>query len=378
MDAQARHTTGSIAAYLAERLGSARGGVELVGARDLEITHLSTVEHATPGALTFIRSDAYAQGWAANKATAALVSRAVTPGWHHEPRRALILVPDADLALNLVLDLMAPETASRPPGVHPSSVVSPSASLGKGVSIGPQCTVEEGAAIGDGSVLIAGVFIGRDARIGRGCTLHPGVCLLERCILGDGCILHAGVVIGADGFGYRPAPDGRGVVKIPHIGHVEIGSDVEIGANSCVDRAKFGATTIGDGTKLDNLVQVGHGVRIGRACLICGQVGLAGSSVLGDGVIMAGQAGVSDSIKVGDGAMIAAQSGVTKDLPPGASVFGMPAMPATEFYRDQIILRSLARQIQALRARGIDPLALLTPENLARLGGPVSEPVPGH
>lgn len=359
MSAPVSHTTGSIAAYLDGRPGSAPGSVELDGRGDLAITHLETLERAGKGALTFIRSRAYAQDWAKSGATAALISRGISAEGHDPSSRALIWVPDADLALNVVLELLATRSTARAPGVHASAVVDPAATVAPGASVGPNCTAEAGAVIGEGSVLVANVYLGHNARVGRACTLHAGVSVLDRCIIGDGCILHAGVVIGADGFGFRPAPDGRGVVKIPHIGHVEIGRAVEIGANSCVDRAKFGATIIGDGTKIDNLVQVGHGCRVGRSCLICGQVGLAGSVEIGDGAMLGGQAGAADNVRVGAGAMVAAQAGVMKDMPAGESWFGMPGGPAMAFFRDTATLRKLAQKMQDLRAQGIDPFARL-------------------
>ncbi len=174
-------------------------------------------------------------------------------------------------------------------------------------------------------------------------TLHPHVSVLDRCIIGNDCVLHAGVAIGADGFGYRPSPDGRGLLKIPHIGNVVIGDHVEIGANSCVDRAKFGSTTVGNGTKIDNLVQIAHGCRVGRSCIICGQTGMAGSVIVGDGVIIGGGVGVADNVEIGSGARIAALSGVTGNVPAGQTWMGAPAAPAGEWRRTYAAMRRMGK-----------------------------------
>lgn len=318
-------TTGSLAARLS---------AELRGNPDLPIDRLEVVERAGPGSLAFIRDVAYANVWKASKGTAALISRRVAIPDFDTSTRALIVVPDADLALNVVLDLFAPPATPIAPGRHPLAFIDPAATVAATAYVGPGCVIEAGARVGDGTCLKANVYLGRDAVVGRGCMMHAGVSILDRCTVGDGCTFFPGVVIGADGFGFRPSPDGRGVVKIPHIGNVEVGSGVEIGANSCVDRAKFGSTLVGAGTKIDNLVQVGHGVRIGRACLIAAGVGIGGSCEFGDGVMVGGQAGFADGRKIGAGARIGAQSGVMDNVPPGESWLGTPGMLAVDTLRD--------------------------------------------
>ncbi len=314
---------------LAERLGA-----ELLGSGQIPIVRLEVIERAGPGTLTFIRDRQHANAWVASASPCALLSRKLAVPAFDSQTRALLVVDDADLSLNRVLELFAPPAARAAPGVHPTASVDPTASIGAMVHIGPGCVVGAGAAVGDGTVLKAQVYVGDGARVGRGCFMHPGVAVLERCVVGDGCIFHAGVVIGADGFGFRPSPDGRGVVKIPHTGNVEIGPGVEIGANSCVDRAKFGSTILGAGTKLDNLVQIGHGCRIGRSCLIAAGVGMAGSCVIEDGVMIGGMVGIADGRKIGAGAKIGAQSGVLDDVPPGETWLGTPAMAAVNTLRD--------------------------------------------
>lgn len=312
---------------------------ELRGSGSVEITWLNTISDAKPCELTFARDTANARLLAGSKAGAAIVSKSVA---HEAPVSLCVLVvDDADRALITVLERFAsmnPSDQLQPIGVHPSAIVDNSATLGEGVSVGPGCTVGPGACLGDGTALVARVSLGRDVSIGRGCVLRPGVVIEARCRVGDGCTIHAGTVIGADGFGYRPAPDGNGLIKVPHLGGVRIGNDVEIGANCTIDRGKFGDTVIGDGTKLDNLVQVGHNTQIGRCCVLCGQVGVGGSVTLGDGVVMGGQAGARDNISFGAGARLGGKSGAARSISAGEGWAGNPAVPVRQHLRQTSIL----------------------------------------
>jgi UDP-3-O-[3-hydroxymyristoyl] glucosamine N-acyltransferase len=332
-------------AWLAEKLKA-----ELLGPGDILISSLAPLERAGEGALSFIRSPQYASRWPDSRASAAVITRSIRIPDHDPTRRALLVVDDADLAMIAALELFAPSAPPQAPGVHPSACVHPTARIGHGVSIGPNCCIGPASSVGDGARLAAGVTIGDGVSIGRACVLHPGVVIQDRCVLGDACILHPGVVIGADGFGYRPAPDGRGLVKIPHIGNVVIGNGVEIGANSCIDRAKFDSTVIGDGTKIDNLVQIGHNCRIGRACIICGLAGLAGSVTLGDGVTIAGGVLIADNLTIGDGAVIAGASAVMEDVPAGETWFGYPATRHRDYLRSVLVLRELTLNLSAIRS----------------------------
>jgi UDP-3-O-[3-hydroxymyristoyl] glucosamine N-acyltransferase len=316
---------------------------ELIGPGDVVIRNVERLDSAGPEALTFIRSNRFAQMWPACKASAVLVTRGVELPPHPDGPKAVLIVPDADLALIALIDAVTPKPPPRPAGVHPTAVIDPSAKVHPSVHVGPQCHIEAGAFIDEGSVLISGVYVGPMARIGKNCTLHPRVCFLDRCVLGDRCTILAGTVIGSDGFGYRPDPDGPGVVKIPHVGNVVIESDVEIGSCTTIDRAKFGSTLIGAGTKIDNLCQIAHGVRIGKRCLLAAQVGIAGSAMLGDDVNMGGQVGVGDSFVIGAGAQIAGKGGVMKSLPGGARYGGIPARPAMDWLRELAYLKKAAR-----------------------------------
>jgi len=312
-----RLTTGLIA----ERVGA-----ELIGPPDLKILRVLPLSEAGPDAITFARDARFASRLGASRAGAALVTRGIeTPGFD-TASRALLVVDHADTALIAVLGLFAPEPPRVEPGVHPSAVVDASVKIGRDVSVGPGCVIERGSSVGDGTVLVAGVTLGPDVSIGSSCVLHAGVRILERCSCGNRCIIHANAVIGSDGFGYIPDPAG-GLIKVPQIGDVRIGDAVEIGAGTTIDRAKMGSTRIGDGTKIDNLVQIGHNCIIGRFCVLCGQVGLAGSVTIGDGAMLGGQVGVADNLSIGAGAVIGAQAGLTCDVPAGAKYIGTPAGP---------------------------------------------------
>ena len=337
---------------------------QVVGNGDVLVTGVAQLDDAEPGQITFIGDAQYARRWPQSKASAALVAakllQEVAPG----DGKALIQVPNADLAMAIVLDMFAPpppvaglpakdlELATAHKGhvaIHPTAIVDPSAQIGKAVRIGANCVVGPRASIGDRTVLYAGVILMDDSRVGHDGVLWPGVVIRERCTLGDRCILHPNVVIGADGFGYRPAPGGQGLVKVPQIGHVEIGHDVEIGAATCIDRGKFSATVIGDGCKIDNLCQIAHNCRLGRGVVMAAQVGLAGSVTVGDGVMFGGKAGVGDHVVIGAGAQIGAFCGVFQDVEPKARLLGQPAIDTRQFFRQVAAVQRLPELLKELR-----------------------------
>lgn len=315
---------------------------ELRGPAGVKIRSLETLELAGSEQLSFVRDAKFWARWSASKCGAALVSRRAAESAPAPGDRALIVVPDADTALIQILSALAP-TPRFAPGIHdsatvdPTATVSPGAHIGAGVIIGPQAFVAEGAAI------LAGVVLGASVTIGRHSVLHPNVVVQDRCVIGEHVTLHPGVVIGADGFGYYPDPRTGMPMKIPHIGNVVIEDHVEIGANSAIDRGKFGATRVGAGTKIDNLVQIGHNCTIGKCCIICGMSGLSGSVVLGNGVTLAGGVGIADNRTIGDGATIGGRSGVMDDVPPGETWLGSPARPAKETLRLFAMLDQLSK-----------------------------------
>ncbi|OPZ23038.1 MAG: UDP-3-O-acylglucosamine N-acyltransferase [candidate division BRC1 bacterium ADurb.BinA364] len=232
--------------------------------------------------------------------------------------------------------------------IHPSAHIGHSVRLGQGVAIGPNAVVDSGASIGRDSVVGAGVYIGQGAAIGECCTIHPGAKILYGVTIGNRVIIHSGAVLGADGFRYEVV-DGR-PMKIPQAGTVVVEDDVEIGANTTIDRAFLDETRIGAGTKIDNLVQIAHNVRLGKCCIFAAQTGLAGSSEIGDGVVLAGQVGVRDNIRIGSGVQIGAQSGVSKDVPDGEIWFGSPAVPMGEWARQYAAQKKSADTRQRLLA----------------------------
>ncbi|MFA6815894.1 MAG: UDP-3-O-(3-hydroxymyristoyl)glucosamine N-acyltransferase [Lentisphaeria bacterium] len=261
--------------------------------------------------------------------------------------RAWILCEKPSEAFSTLVPLFTPTPISYPAGVHPSAIIAEDAKIGKEVHIGAGVVIEAKAEIGDHTILLPHCYIGHQTKIGQNCLLYPNVVIRERCILGNRIILHPGVVIGADGFGYKSSAAGH--EKIPQVGIVQLEDDVEIGANSCVDRSRFGRTWIRRGTKIDNLVQIGHNVEIGENGMIVAQVGIAGSAHLGRFVTIAGQSGVSGHLKVGDGSIIMAQSGVTKDLQPGSIVFGMPAIDRKVYARQHANINKLTRTNETLK-----------------------------
>ncbi|MEO1236423.1 MAG: UDP-3-O-(3-hydroxymyristoyl)glucosamine N-acyltransferase [Planctomycetota bacterium] len=328
-------------------------GGRLVGDPDATITGLAEIGQGRPGDLTFIGEAAYAARWADSQATAAIV----TEGIDAEPGEgeALIFVDNADLAMARVLDHVAPPPTRPEPGIHPTAAVDPAADVADDVTIGAFCVVGAGAVLGPGVVLHPHVTVMDRSRIGEASVLWPHVVVRERCVLGGRCVLEPGVVIGADGFGYRPGQTDDGqprIVKVPHLGYVELGDEVEVGANTTIDRGKFGATTIGDGAKIDNLVQIGHNCRIGRLSIISGCCALAGSVVIGDGCLVGGAAVFKDHVSIGHGCKIAGGAAVITDIPDGEDWAGYPAKPAKDAFREEMAVRKLPDLLKQLRKRG--------------------------
>lgn len=321
---------------LAERVGA-----EIVGDPALPIHGVRTLEAAGPGDLSFLTQAKYLEAARRSAASALLVGREIP-----ERSGAQLVVANPAAALAALLEWMYPEPKP-PAGVHPSAVVDATAVVEASASIGPYAVVGARARVAGGAVLCAHVVVGADCEIGAGAVLHPHVVLYRRTRVGAGSVVHAGSVLGADGFGYVSEEGGQR--KIPQVGDVEIGAEVEIGALAAIDRALLGTTRVGAGTKIDNLVQVGHNVEIGRGAILCGQAGIAGSSRLGDGVVLAGQAGVAGHLRVGAGARVAAKSAVYAEVAAGETVAGIPAVPIAGWRRQQALLRRLAGLWRRLR-----------------------------
>jgi len=312
---------------------------ELVGDTKQQINGPEQLEKAGNNHITFVGNRKYVQLWKTSKACAAVVDEKlkIEPG----ENRALIKVKNADLAMARLLEVFDPGLPQFDVDIHPTAVVHKSATLGKECKIGAGCYVGKDVVLGDAVVLFPNVTILDETIIGKGTIIWPGTVIRERCEIGQYCIFHINVSIGADGYGYRPSEDGRGLVKIPQIGNVIIGNAVEIGANSCVDRGKFSSTIIGDGCKIDNLVQIAHNCIMGRFCIMAGHSGLAGSVTLGDGVIIGGSASITDHTTIHSGAVVGGGSGVMNDVPAGKTVLGYPAQDSREMLKQWVALRKL-------------------------------------
>jgi UDP-3-O-[3-hydroxymyristoyl] glucosamine N-acyltransferase len=263
-------------------------------------------------------------------------------------RAAILKVADPNLAMVAIAAALCLPLPQPQAGVHPQASVAKTATLGKGVHVGACAVVGERAVIGDRSRIRAGAVVADEAVVGADCDIHSGVVLRERVRLGDRIIIHAGSVIGADGFGYLPGREGP--EKIPQLGTVEIGDDVELGACVTVDRARFGATRIGPKVKVDNLVQIAHNVQVGAGTIILAQVAIAGSTRIGAGCVIAGQAAIDGHLAIGDGVRIAAKAGVTKDIAPGTDVSGYPAVQHREDLRQQAAMRQMEDVLARLKA----------------------------
>ena len=314
---------------------AARVGARLSGEGDAVVTGVAPIEEAGPGQVTFLANPKYLH-FARTSAASAIIAKDRVEG----ARAAFLLSDNPYFAFACVVELFHPPVR-RPAGISPLASIHPGASVGKDVTIAPFVVIEEGAVVGDRTVLYPGVVVGEDAVVGEDCLLYPHVVLYHGVRIGSRVILHAGCVVGSDGFGF--APSREGYRKIPQVGTVEIGDDVEIGANSAVDRAALGVTRIGRGTKLDNLVQVGHNVVIGADTVIAGLTGIAGSCRIGSRVMIGGQAGLAGHLEVEDGIILGAKCGVANTLHASeARVWsGTPAIPHPAWLRMSMLLPKL-------------------------------------
>ena len=327
---------------------SLRQLAELVGGQvrgdpEILITAARSLQEAQASDITFVEDDKHLPLLSQCRASAAVTSSAVT-----QAGISLIQVADPLAAFMTIVRHFQGGTATISPiGVDPRAAVHPSVRLGADPSVLPFAYIGEGSQVGARCRIYSGAVIGRGCRLGDDVTIYPNVVLYDGTVLGNRVIIHANAVIGADGFGYR-LHDGRHV-KVPQLGHVEIGDDVEIGACTTIDRGTFEATRIGAGTKIDNLVQIGHNCKIGRHNLLVSQMGIAGSCTTGDYVVVAGQVGITDHVHLGDGVVVGAKAGITKDVPPGLRMLGAPATPEREQKRIVMTLQRLPEIRRDLR-----------------------------
>jgi UDP-3-O-[3-hydroxymyristoyl] glucosamine N-acyltransferase len=309
----------------------------VVGNAGVSIASIAAVEEAGDGALTFATSQTYLAAACAGGAAAVLVDESLADADCPKP---LLVVPNTRRALAQLLESLRPR---RPHGSfrHPNATIASDARVAGDVYVDAHAFIGSGASLGRGSVIGAGAYVGDDVSVGEFAWIKPHASVMPGCVIGDRVVLHPGCVIGSDGFGWAFV-DGR-AERIPQVGNVVLEADVEIGANSCVDRAQTGSTLIGAGTKIDNLVQIGHNCRIGKHCVIASLTGLAGSTTIGDYVKVAGQVGFRGHVKVGSGVTIAGQSAIWSDVPDGVTISGRPAQDHRDELRRQVMFRKLPK-----------------------------------
>lgn len=318
-----------------EEIATFLGGA-IVGDPQQEITGISSLAEAKDGDISFLANPRYESMIEETNASAVLVAKEL-----NAPRICQIIVEHPDFAFARVVQQYGPQPRPMQPGIHPTAVIGEGVNIGEDTRIGAYVVIGDGADIGAGCRIHAHSVIGDDAQLGHGCCIHSHVTVREGCVLGQRVIVHSGAVIGSDGFGYASL---AGVHhKIPQVGIVVVGDDVEIGSNTAIDRARFGKTVIGAGTKIDNLVQIAHNVEIGEHCIIVAQVGIAGSTTLGKYVTMAGKSSAVGHLSIGDQAVIAAGAGVTKNLPAKAVVAGAPAQDIKSHHAQVVYQRRMPR-----------------------------------
>ena len=309
--------------------------------KNITISGLNDLKNASNEQITFIGNKKFVKYWDESNAAAAIVNDSIKI---ENNKRPIILVKNADIAMAKLLDIFSPENGPVfEEDIHSSASIHPTAKIANGVKIGPFSYVGKNVVIGSECNIYPNVSIFDNTKIGSKCDIWSGTVIREDSVIGNNCIFHNNVSIGADGFGFRPSPDGNGLIKIKHIGNVIIGNNVEIGANSCVDKAKFNSTIVGDGCKIDNLVQIGHNSVLGKSCIMAGSSGLAGTVTLGDGVVIGGGAKIRDHITLGSGVKVGAGSGVIADVEPGKTVLGYPASDSRDTLKQWLALKKLAK-----------------------------------
>jgi UDP-3-O-[3-hydroxymyristoyl] glucosamine N-acyltransferase len=323
--------------YSIQEINEVINGV-IYGSTSQSVNATEQLEKATTSEISFIGNKKYEKLWSTSNAPIAVVNEdiSIEPG----ENRAFIKVKNADLAMSQILALFAPPAPVFRTDIHKTATIDETAVIEDGARIGAGCYIGPDVKIGANATIYPNVTILDESSIGKNTVIWSGTVIRERCHIGNDCIIHPNATIGADGFGFRPCKE-KGLVKIPQIGNVIIGNGVEIGANTCVDRGKFSSTVLGDGCKIDNLVQIGHNSKLGKFCIMAGNSGLAGSVTLGNGVIIGGSASIKDHTSIGDGAIVGAGSGVTGDVAAGKTMLGYPAVEARDALKQWAILKRM-------------------------------------
>lgn len=330
--------------FTAEQIAAFLGG-EIIGDATVSVSNLAKIEEGTPGTLTFLSNPLYTQYIYTTQASIALVRRDFEPEKPVTP--TLIKVDDPYTCLTRLLELVE-QARGEKSGIEEPSHIALSAQVADDVFVGAFSYIGERAVVGSGCKIYPQVYIGDDVVIGNNVILYPGVKVYHGCRIGDNCIVHAGAVIGSDGFGFAPQPDGS-YKKIPQIGVVILEDDVELGANTTIDRATMGATIIRRGVKLDNLVQIAHNVEVGTNTVMAAQVGVAGSTKIGEQCMFGGQVGIAGHRHVGNRVIVGAQSGIPNDVKDNMEIMGYPAVPKVEFARQTVHIKRLAQLNQTVK-----------------------------
>ena len=330
--------------FTAEMIAGLLNGT-VVGDKNATVSTVSSIDGGKSGSLAYLTNPKYEQFVYTTEASIVLVDNSFEP--KEEVKTTLIKVENVG---QCVLSLLEMYNATRPrkTGISKLASISEEAKLGSDCYVGDFCVIERGAKIGDNVQLYPQCYVGDNVTIGEGTKIYPGVKIYEGCTIGKNCILHSGVVIGADGFGFAPREDGT-FAKIPQLGNVIIEDNVELGANTCIDRAKTDSTIIRNGVKLDNLIQIGHNVEIGANTVMSAQVGIAGTSKVGSNCFVAGQVGIADHVTVGNAVKIGSKSGIDKNVPDGEIRFGYPALPGIQYHRSFAVFRQLPDLSQKVR-----------------------------
>ncbi|MEC4750144.1 UDP-3-O-(3-hydroxymyristoyl)glucosamine N-acyltransferase [Methylomicrobium sp. Wu6] len=315
------------------------------GDADQTIHSAADISSAKAGQVTQLTSAKYAVHLQQSAASACLIGEEFTTQEVPESL-ALLVCKDPELAFIEAVKHLHPERVYTPE-IAPQAVLANDVTLGESVYIGPYAVIGEWTAIGDHSAILAGAYLGSNVKIGKHCRIHPYAVIYDDVEIGDHVTIHSGAIIGADGFGYKFRNGAH--VKVPQIGNVRIEDNVEIGANTCIDRGALGSTVIGTGSKIDNLVQIGHNNKVGRHVIMCGQTGVSGSCTIDDYAILAGSSGIADHVTIGKGAVVLARSGVAGDIPPGAQYFGSPAKDKKTAYKEQLAIQKLPDLIKKIK-----------------------------
>lgn len=324
--------------FSAQMIAAAIGG-KVVGDQNATVTTFSKIEEGHKGSLSFLANPKYEQYLYTTASTIAIVAASFEAKQQLPPTLTIITVDDPYASFAKLLELYV-TNKPRKSGIHPTAVIDQSAKIGEGCYIGAYAVIEEGAVVGNNAQIYPHVYVGDRCHIGDGAILYSGVKIYEGCVLGNRVTIHSGAVVGADGFGFAPQPDGS-YEKIPQIGNVVIEDDVEIGANTCIDRSTMGSTRIGRGVKLDNLIQLAHNVEVGENTVMASQVGVAGSSKIGRNCMIGGQAGVAGHIVIGNRVNVGSKAGISNNTPDGQTMMGMLAIPAGQYRRVNAVMRHL-------------------------------------